>query len=173
MKYYLFLETWHEIPRYSCNCSSPLIFSFIFHIKPKYSNNSKILIHRSFSWIFRSFFINFKNTRCTCNKIFVPAWNLFRRNLFHRTFFCRNFLNEKLAPGTYFIGKFIPPMWNYKKQLLVSLLDKVCSPINIWLISRQWCKILNGIKNKYEFIYNITHVYNLGLSAKWKANIHN
>jgi hypothetical protein len=47
-----------------------------------------------------------------CYKIFVPAWNLFRRNIFHRKHFCQNFFNEKLVHGTYFIGKFIPPMWN-------------------------------------------------------------
>ena len=41
---------------------------------------------------------------------------LFRREIcsagtyFTENLFCRNFLNEKLVPGTYFIGKFIPPM---------------------------------------------------------------
>ena len=28
---------------------------------------------------------------CNCNKIFVPAWNLFHRNLFHRKFVVRTF----------------------------------------------------------------------------------
>ena len=31
---------------------------------------------------------------------------------FTENLFCRNFLNEQLVPGTYFIGKFILPMWN-------------------------------------------------------------
>jgi hypothetical protein len=41
---------------------------------------------------------------------------LFRREMcsagtyFTDNLFFRNFLNEKLVPGTYLIGKFIPPM---------------------------------------------------------------
>jgi hypothetical protein len=47
------------------------------------------------------------------NKIFVPAWILFFRNLyFTENLFCRNCLNEKIVSGTYFIGTFIPPMWH-------------------------------------------------------------
>jgi hypothetical protein len=39
---------------------------------------------------------------------------------------------------------------------------------NIWLISRQWCKIPNVVKINMN-LYTILHMY-LGLWAKWKAN---
>ena len=131
---------------------------------------------------------------CLCNKIFVPAWNLFSLNLFTENLFRRNFLNEKLVPGTYCLGKWIQPIWNlfwylfhdqhwnlfrnehYTTKTIISFFvrQSFIFSSNIWLFSRhrQWYKIPNGIKNKYEFICTILHMY-LGLSAKWKANTYN
>jgi hypothetical protein len=34
---------------------------------------------------------------CICNKIFVPAWNLFRRNLFHRKFVLSELFKWKIS----------------------------------------------------------------------------
>jgi hypothetical protein len=50
------------------------------------------------------------------NVFVILAKYLFRHEIcsagtyFTENLFCRNFLNEKLVPGTYFIGKFIPSM---------------------------------------------------------------
>jgi hypothetical protein len=44
--------------------------------------------------------------------------------------FLRNFLNEKLVPGTYFIGKSIAPMWNCS-GIYFTTNSEICFGMNI------------------------------------------
>ena len=49
---------------------------------------------------------------CICNKILFRPEICSAGTYFTENLLCRNFLNETLVPGTYFMGKFIPLMWN-------------------------------------------------------------
>jgi hypothetical protein len=82
------------------------------------------------------------NIVCICNKIFVPTWNLFRRNLFHRKFVLSELFKWKISSWNIFHRKIYSAYvkfvlvsisrptvkfvseWTLQKQLLVSLLDK-------------------------------------------------
>jgi hypothetical protein len=115
---------------------------------------------------------------CNCNKLFVLAWNLFRRNLFHRKFVLSELFKWKISSWNIFhrtiysayvkfvlvsilrpTVKFVSE-WTLQKQLLVFFVrQSLFFFSNIWLISSQWCKIPDVITNTYECIYNITHVF--------------
>ena len=107
--------------------------------------------------------------------VFVTKY-LFRREIcsagtyFTENLLCRNFFNEKLVPGTYFRGKCIR-LCEICSGIYFTTNSEICFEMNItnkllvrqswffflsniWLISRQRCKIPNVNKNKYEFIYN-------------------
>ena len=102
-----------------------------------------------------------------CNKIFVPALNLFRQNLFHRKFVLSRLFKWKISSWNIFHRKIYS---TYVKFVLVQCIyfttnSEICSGMNmtktiisffvrqsliffsnIWLIGRQWCKIPNVIK---------------------------